>query len=243
MALIVYLDETGDHTLELVDKEFPLFALALLICEQSDYTQKIVPAVNQLKMDFFGHEAVILHSRDIRRAQGEFLFLRNESKRTEFIERLNGIMAENDYRVIASVIRKQHHKDRYGMSAENPYDLALLFCLERLLPMLEERKQTRVQIVAERRGKKEDDELMLSFLKITSYGTYYNSAERFKKVEFKIKFVPKLMNVVGIQLADLAAYPIARHVLDPSKPNPSYKIVEKKFYRGPGWVYGLKVFP
>ncbi|MBI2167691.1 MAG: DUF3800 domain-containing protein [Candidatus Omnitrophica bacterium] len=243
MALIVYLDETGDHTLELVDKEFPLFALALFICEQTDYTQKIVPVVNQLKMDFFGHEAVILHSRDIRRAQNDFLFLRNEKKRSEFTERLNGIMADSAYTLIVSVIRKQQHKDRYGMSAENPYDLALLFCLERLLPLLEEKKQTHVQIVAESRGKKEDDELMLSFLKITSYGSYYNTAERFKKVEFKLKFIPKLMNVVGIQLADLAAYPIARHVLDPNKPNPSYKIIEKKFYRGPGWVYGLKTFP
>jgi hypothetical protein len=33
MALIVYLDETGDHSLELIDKDFPIFALVMLICD------------------------------------------------------------------------------------------------------------------------------------------------------------------------------------------------------------------
>lgn len=50
----------------------------------------------------------------------------------------------------------------------------------------------------------------------------------------------------GLQFADLAAYPIARHVIDPVKPNPAYDILKKKFRRSPqgkieGW--GLKLFP
>jgi len=47
----------------------------------------------------------------------------------------------------------------------------------------------------------------------------------------------------GTQLADLAAYPIARHILHPGKASPAYEIVSKKFYKGKGWVRGLKVFP
>ena len=27
MSLVVYLDETGDHSLELIDKDFPIFAI------------------------------------------------------------------------------------------------------------------------------------------------------------------------------------------------------------------------
>jgi hypothetical protein len=45
------------------------------------------------------------------------------------------------------------------------------------------------------------------------------------------------MNIVGTQMADLAAYPIARRVLDKTKPNPAYEIVRKKLCRQ------LKVFP
>jgi hypothetical protein len=46
-----------------------------------------------------------------------------------------------------------------------------------------------------------------------------------------------------MKLADLAAYPIARHVLDPKKANRAYEILEKKFYKGRGMIRGLKIFP
>jgi len=35
--VIVYLDETGDHSLELVDKDFPLFAISMFIAEKEIY--------------------------------------------------------------------------------------------------------------------------------------------------------------------------------------------------------------
>ena len=243
MALIVYLDEAGDHNLESSDKDFPIFALVMFICDQTVYSQKITPAVNQLKMDYFGHDAIILHSRDIRKAQKEFGFLTDPLKRTEFIGRLNKIMADLEYRLIASAIRKPEHKERYGVNAGNPYDLALMFSLERLLPLLEEVGQNKVNLIAESRGKKEDDELMLSFLQIVSQGTAYNKVERFKKIDFRLKFVAKTTNILGTQLADLAAYPIARYVLNMTKPNPAYESLRKKFYKGRGWVQGLKIFP
>ena len=152
-------------------------------------------------------------------------------------------MADSEYTLIASAIRKQLHKERYGVNADNPYDLALMFSLERLLPLLEEKRQNKIQLIAESRGKKEDDELMLSFLRVVNQGTGFNKAERFKKIDFRLKFVPKIMNVIGTQLADLAAYPIARYVLHPQKPNPAYEVLKKKFYKGRGWVQGLKIFP
>lgn len=51
------------------------------------------------------------------------------------------------------------------------------------------------------------------------------------------------MNIVGTQVADLAGYPIARYALDPKYQGPLLKVIRKKFYNGPGWVYGLKIFP
>jgi hypothetical protein len=32
-------------------------------------------------------------------------------------------------------------------------------------------------------------------------------------------------------------------VLDNKKPNPAYDVIKGKFYRGPGWIRGLKIFP
>lgn len=129
------------------------------------------------------------------------------------------------------------------MAARNPYDLALTFCLERLLPLLEAEKQREVRIIAEARGKKEDKELELSFLRTVAHGTYYVSAERFRAIDFNLTFLEKTRNTVGNQMADLICYPIARHVLDPGKRNLPYDVLKPKMYTGPGLIRGLKVFP
>lgn len=105
------------------------------------------------------------------------------------------------------------------------------------------RRITEVYLIAEARGKREDNELRLSFLNIVTYGTDFIPASRFKKITFHLRFKPKAMNVVGTQLADLAAYPIARYIINPANPTPAYEIVKKRYYIGPGWIHGLKVFP
>jgi hypothetical protein len=243
MPLIVYMDETGDHTLELVDQDYPVFGLVMVICDSDAYADKIVPAVYRLKTDFFGHEGVILRSYDIRKQKGPYAFLSDAARRSEFYSRINQVMALEAYVLIASIIRKQHHKERYGAAAANPYDLAMEFALERLLPLLEEAGQMEVYVMAEARGKKEDDQLSLSFYRFVNAGNAYVSADRVKRVQFHLTFRTKEMNIVGMQMADLAAYPIARHVLSPSKPNPAYDILQPRFYVGPGRVRGLKIFP
>ena len=242
MATIVYLDETGDHSLEKDDKDFPLFVLTMVVCDDDEYIQKIVPSVNRLKFDYFGHEGIIFHSREIRKAQKDFNFLLNPNARQPFYERINQIMREADYKLIVTAIRKQDHRAKYGTSVANPYDLSLTFSMERLLHLLEANGDKNVYIMAESRGKKEDAELENSFLRIISYGTDYCSADRFKRINLKLCFRSKLMNIVGMQLADLAGYPIARKILNPERENPAYETIADKFYESEN-VRGLKVFP
>jgi len=50
---IVFLDEAGDHTLEIVDKDFPLFILVAFIVERDYYIREIIPNVIKAKYDFF----------------------------------------------------------------------------------------------------------------------------------------------------------------------------------------------
>jgi hypothetical protein len=241
MSVIVFLDEAGNLNLDIHDENFPLFAVSMFVCKTTDYTRSIVPAVLEFKIRHFGHEAVILHSRDIRKAQKDFGFLTDRERRNAFLQELTTLMRDLNYRWITTVIRKQRHRELYGVAAQNPYDLALTLCLERLLPLLEEEEQSEVCVVAEARGKREDKELELCFLRTVSNGTYYVSADRFRAVKFTLKFAEKAMNVIGTQMDDLIVYPIARNVLDPNKPNLPYEAVAPKMYRGRVW--GLKVFP
>lgn len=243
MSLIVFLDETGDHSLELIDTNFPIFSLVMVMVEEDEYINKLVPMVYRLKIDCFGDEGVIIHSRDIRRAQGDFGFLTNQAAKAEFYRRINEIIEQCDFKVISVVIKKHKHRDKYGINALSPYDLSLEFALERLLIGLEEHGQDKVTIVAEARGKKEDNELHLKFLKIITGGTDYYSAERFKKIDFKLVFREKKMNTVGTQIADLVAYPTARKVLNPEGDSQAFDIIRQKFYEGKSRCRGFKIFP
>ena len=243
MPFVVYLDETGDHGMAAINTSFPVFGVALLVCDIADYCSSIVPEFYRLKLDFWGHEGVILHSRDIRRQQGDFSFLVDSVKRTAFYDRINHIMGTMPYQVIMAIIHKERHQQTYGRWADNPYDLALMFALERLLPLLESVGQSAVHIIAEARGANEDNALRLSFLNIVNNGTSFISSNRFKNIQFSLTFLTKAKNIVGTQMADLVAYPVARHVIDPTASNPAYAIVAPKFYVGRGRVHGMKIFP
>lgn len=242
MLYIVYIDETGDHSLTGIDRDFPVFCLTMLIFDHDEYIYKAIPRATKLKMDYWGHENVILHSRDIRKAQGDFAFLTNSVERPPFYERINELMQDTNYLIISIVIDKLNLTNQY-VYADNPYKLSLKFALERLLSLLEEKDQKEVMLVAESRGKKEDDDLRLSFLTVTNHGTEYVSKDRFCAIKFNLEFVSKKSNCTGTQMADLAGYPIARHNLNPNEPNPAYEIVRAKEFRGKGLTRGFKVFP
>jgi hypothetical protein len=240
MPLMVFLDEAGDHSLDPVDKDFPVFVLVFLLCEQTDYTNVIVPAFTRFKVDHFGHDGAILHSRDIRKALGDFSFLQVPERRESFHADLNRLMREAPFELIAVAIRKDLHKQRYESSSRNPYELALEFGMERLKAYLDELGQQHVTLLAEARGKNEDNALRLSFLQLLKHGSRY---KKFDDIQFDLKFVAKKANVLGHQLADLCAYPIARRIITFTQSSRAFDIVSAKFLQRPGWRHGFKIFP
>ena len=72
---IAFFDECGDHSMDKIDRDFPVFVLSMIIAERSAYIETVVPALTRLKLRFWPHEGVNLHSRDIRKAHGDFSFL------------------------------------------------------------------------------------------------------------------------------------------------------------------------
>ena len=153
---------------------------------------------------------------------------------------MNDLITAASFQLIVIAIRKQSHRERYGQACRNPYELALEFGMERLKAYLDELGQKQVTLLAEARGKNEDDSLRLAFLQLLKYGSYYHE---FKSIDFRLQFVSKKANVLGHQLADLCAYPVARRLINPTKPNPAYEIVRTKILNRPGWRHGLKIFP
>ncbi|SDT90422.1 Protein of unknown function [Verrucomicrobium sp. GAS474] len=239
---IAFFDECGDHSLTKIDKDFPLFLLSTVIVERSHYVEELIPAFARLKLQFWDHEGINLHSREIRKATGAYSFLQVPAKRQRFLQELSATVSKLHFTLFITCIRKDAHLSRYSDKARNPYDIALTYTFERVLHFLEGQGESNLPVIAEARGKQEDDSLKAAFYQLMTEGTQYNARERFQKIASPISFCSKYENVAGIQLADLCAHPAARSILKPDQSNQAFDLVKGKIYQS-GRVSGWKVFP
>jgi len=58
-----------------------------------------------------------------------------------------------------------------------------------------------------------------------------------------LDFKWKAEDVAGLQIADLIAYPLTRHVLNPQGVNLAYDVLEPNIFRENGKLMGLKIYP
>ena len=223
---VVYVDESGDHSLASIDPDYPVFVLALCIFHKRHYSEKIIPAVEKLKFNYFGHDSVVLHENEIRKQKGDFAFLSHRPTRTAFMERVSSIMDVSNFILIACVVDKARVGRSEG-AASNPYHIALGICLEALRSFLVEKKQDELQthVVVECRGKKEDSELELEFRRICDGN---NSGNR--HLPFDIVFADKKTNLTGLQLADLVARPVGLSYIRPAQVNQAFELLKRKFF-------------
>ncbi len=238
---IVFVDESGDHGLASIDPSYPMFVLAFCLFDKTTYAETAAPSITQLKFKHFGHDQIILHEHDIRKAKGVFKILQNPARRLSFINDLNALIEGSPFLLIASAIQKENLNRQY-FDPSNPYHISLSFGLERIFLELRGRgcRSGTTYILFESRGKKEDNDLELEFRRICSRNATG------KQLPFEIIVADKKSNSAGLQIADLIARPIGRKILIPEQPNRAYDILERKFRRDPsdqikGW--GLKVFP
>ena len=210
---IVYVDESGDHSLVSIDAEYPVFVLALCVFHKRHYSEKIIPAVEKLKFNYFGN-------------------LSQLSVQNQFMGQLSSIIEASNFILITCVVDKSRLSRATGATS-NPYHLALGICLESLRNFLVEKKQDHLQthVVVECRGKKEDSELELEFRRICDGSNVSN-----KHLPFEIIFADKKTNLAGLQLADLVARPVGVSYLRPMQENKAFEILKQKFYCAGGRV-------
>jgi len=237
---IIYVDESGDHSLTAINKDYPVFVLAFCIFKKDAYTDNAVRKLKEFKFKHFGHDMIVLHENEIRRDKGRFKVLKTKELKETFMMELTSIIEEEDFTIIATAIKKQL---LYPHKSNNPYDLALKYCMERAYSYLQEKQQASLitHIIVEKRGQKEDAELELEFRRINSGHNHMNSP-----LPFEIIMAHKQSNSAGLQLADLVARPIGISILKPKQENRAYEIIEKKFYTNKKkrfHDFGLKIYP
>jgi hypothetical protein len=210
--------------------------------ERESYKTQIIPKITSLKLKYWNHEGINLHSRDIRKAVGNFKFLLVPENRIKFISELSDFIKTIPFTVFITCINKPNFISKFGKKVENPYEIALRLSMKFITQFLEHKHENELPLIAESRGKREDAELREAFFEIIAYGTDSIEAEKIKNLKFPLEFWDKKANITGLQLSDLAAYPYARHILKPDQSNQSFEIIKDKIFKNEQ-INGFIIYP
>lgn len=239
----LFLDECGDQNLANFDPSFPIFTLCGIVISE-EQLDILSSQIENLKREFWGEHKIILHSRDIRKCQNGFEVLFDLDIKHRFYESVNKILGQNIYTIICCAILKEPYIRQYG-KLNDVYGLSLSFIIERTVFYLDSLNQPDIELatIIEKRGKKEDAALLAYYNTLIDRGTYWTTSERIKSYFKSFQMKAKRDNIIGLQVADLIAYPITRHILDEEMVNLPYDIIKYNIYTEGDKLYGMKVFP
>ena len=238
----LFLDESGNHSLAAYESTYPVFVLGGVLVSD-DELAGIEAAVRAFKGEFFGHDALVLHSADIARNRHGFEALADPKTRGRFVQGLTGLVESLDFTVIACAIHKAQLVKRYGKLAVDPYALSLGIAVERFCFALGSREKGR--LVVECRNPRLDRELRTAWDLLRINGTRYVHPSTVTRRVVSLTFRTKAEALAGLELADLVVSPLGRMVAGmPSRPDTD--VVLGKLRTGPdgGWEgTGLVVLP
>ncbi|MBO5562192.1 MAG: DUF3800 domain-containing protein [Bacteroidales bacterium] len=239
----MFIDECGDQNLSAFDENFPIFTLCGVLMSHSQL-RAMEAKIATLKKKYWGEKTVILHSRDIRKCDKEFKILFDLDVKKRFYEDLDAILGEpNAYTAVSCSILKEPYIRQFGRF-NDIYGQSLSFLIERSIFFLDDvAENADMHVMAEMRGKQQDQNLLNYYNKLRDVGTHWVTPERLQSHIRKFDFLSKKQNVTGLQLADLIAYPITQYLLYPDRVNFAYDIVKDNIYVSDDKKLGLKVIP
>lgn len=103
---ILFLDESGDHNLQVVDPAYPLFVLGGIVVDKGYAEGELSERIAAFKRNLFGREDIVLHTSDITRNRNGFEGLKDPVFRARFYDEMNVLMRDLRYSVVACVVRK-----------------------------------------------------------------------------------------------------------------------------------------
>ena len=228
---ILFLDESGDHSLSVIDPQYPVLVLRGVIVDADYAATRMDAAVREFKAEVLGDSDITLHTADIVRQRESFAGLVDPRRRRLFHDRLNGLMRDLDYSVVACAIRKDAHLAAYGAAALDPYVLSLNVLVERFCFALADAGEARPGvIVAERRDRTLDSALLAAWRHLLERGTSYLRPATIRRRVGSLRLDDKRAGLAGLELADLVVSPIGRSVAG-RPPREDWTIVESKLRR------------
>lgn len=207
-AFRLYIDESGDHRYhksQIVAERY--LSLTGILLSQETYGNDVVPRIEKLRSYFYTDydSKPPLHLSDIMAAKGNFAALKDEEVRRNFDADFLSLIKEVDYQIITVVVDKNEHEDKY-LKPMHPYHWGLWCMLERYCNFLRLRN-SRGDVMAEARGKKEDRKLQEVFTRFYESDSEFASPAniQLRLADNQIKFRQKMNLTCGLEFADLLA--------------------------------------
>ncbi len=214
----IYIDETGNPDLKSSNNDNHRFLSLTGVIIKLDYVDNFLhDDMENLKKRFFNYHTdnpIIFHRKEILNCINDFTILKDNRIKSQFNQELLNKLENWEYTVITVLIDKREHNETYKVWKYDPYHYCLSVLLERYLFFLEE-MQSNGDVMIESRGGHEDRRLKESFSKIYEKGTDYIHAEKYHNLltSKQLKVKPKILNISGLQIADLIAHPSRRDIL------------------------------
>jgi len=189
-----------------------------VVVEASYYREVFHPDFVSFRQSVLPHspdDPIILHRRDIVRRRGPFSALRDPVRGQQFDDALVRFLESHEFELFTVVLDKQGHLVRYERPWE-PYPYCLTVLLERFRGFLANRGLPSVgDVMAERRGKREDRALAAEYRRLYEGGTRYLAPKKMQAFlsSRELKLKDKSADVCGLQIADLLAHPCKQAVL------------------------------
>lgn len=255
----VYIDEVGNNDLKSSkDINHRYLSLTGVIFELSYVAEILTPQIESLKTEYFGShpdEPIIFHRKELINQKYPFDSLKDEELRKKFNKDFLYLINNLEFKIITVIIDKLEHTKKYETWKYDPYHYCMEIVIERFFFFLRD-KASKGDVMIESRGGKEDIRLKKSFKRILNEGTNFIKPEllneKLSSKELKVK--PKSLNVSGLQIADLIAYPSRQYIF--SKLNIHHKtketfnddviaIIKNKYYmrNNKVWGHGIKILP
>ena len=240
----LFLDESGDHNLDVIDPEYPIFVLGGVVMDADYAAGALVDELADFKRTLFGHSNIALRTADIARNRNGFEPLLNRGARARFYQQLNRLMRNLEYSVMACIIDKRQYRSLYGAFAPDPYLTAFTtlvekYCRNALLP------GECGTIIAEGRDPVLDRLLLAEWNRLRDGGTANDPTHIDANRVQNLYLRRKTDNVAGLEIADLVISPIGRNHIGKSRYE-DWRIVAEKLLRDNNGAYlgcGLTVLP
>lgn len=208
----LYIDESGTHNYSRSDDIKERYLALLGVITSSKHNQDFIsPKWEELRSIFTQDTdfPTIFHFVDVVNKNGEFGILSDGAIEKDFNKKYLEILENGKYMLCCVVLDKKTHNQKYGTSAMHPYHYCLNVLLERYVNFLSSRNATG-DVVAEVRGKKEDQLARSEFSRFYEDGTSFLDSEIVKRrlSSNKLKLKTKEARICGLEIADMLATPM-----------------------------------